>query len=263
MKNYSEDASKQYHIQVGKGEVGRYVILPGDPKRCKKIAQYFDDPVLVADNREYVTYTGTLDGVKVSVTSTGIGGPSASIAMEELYRCGADTFVRIGTCGGMQPEVKSGDIVVATGAIRMEGTSKEYAPIEFPAVANLEVINALVEGAKKEGCEFHTGVVQCKDSFYGQHEPETKPVSYELMNKWEAWKRLGCLASEMESAALFILAASLGVRAGCVLTAIWNQERAAAGLSNPRCEDSGPAVETALEALRILMDEETAEIRRE
>ena len=263
MKNYSEDADRQYHIQVAKGEVGRYVILPGDPKRCKKIAQYFEAPVLVADNREYVTYTGTLDGVKVSVTSTGIGGPSASIAMEELYRCGADTFVRIGTCGGMQPEVKSGDIVVATGAIRMEGTSKEYAPIEFPAVANLEVINALVEGAKKEGCEFHTGVVQCKDSFYGQHEPETKPVSYELMNKWEAWKRLGCLASEMESAALFILAASLGVRAGCVLTAIWNQERAAAGLSNPRCEDSGPAVETALEALRILMDEETAEIRRE
>ena len=116
MKNYSEDASRQYHIQVAKGEVGRYVILPGDPKRCKKIAQYFDDPVFVADNREYVTYTGTLDGVKVSVTSTGIGGPSASIAMEELYRCGADTFVRIGTCGGMQPEVKSGDIVVATGA---------------------------------------------------------------------------------------------------------------------------------------------------
>ena len=176
MKNYSEDASKQYHIQVGEGEVGRYVILPGDPKRCKKIAQYFDNPVLVADNREYVTYTGTLDGVKVSVTSTGIGGPSASIAMEELYRCGADTFVRIGTCGGMQTEVKSGDVVIATGAIRMEGTSKEYAPIEFPAVADLTVINALVEGAKKEGCEFHTGVVQCKDAFYGQHEPETKQI---------------------------------------------------------------------------------------
>ncbi len=104
MKNYSEDASRQYHIQVAQGEVGRYVILPGDPKRCEKIAKYFDDPVLVADNREYITYTGTLEGVKVSVTSTGIGGPSASIAMEELYRCGADTFIRIGTCGGMQTE---------------------------------------------------------------------------------------------------------------------------------------------------------------
>ena len=121
MKNYSEDVNRQYHIQVAKGEVGRYVILPGDPKRCVKIAQYFDNPVLIADNREYITYTGTLDGVKVSVTSTGIGGPSASIAMEELYRCGADTFVRIGTCGGMQTEIKSGDIVIATAAVRMEG----------------------------------------------------------------------------------------------------------------------------------------------
>ena len=211
MKNYSEDASRQYHIQVAQGEVGRYVIMPGDPKRCVKIAQYFDDPVLVADNREYITYTGTLDGVKVSVTSTGIGGPSASIAMEELYRCGADTFIRIGTCGGMQTEVKSGDVVIATGAIRMEGTSREYAPIEFPAVADLAVTNALVGAAEKKGYVFHTGVVQCKDAFYGQHEPEVKPVSYELLNKWEAWKRLGCLASEMESAALFIVASSLGV----------------------------------------------------
>lgn len=146
--------------------------MPGDPKRCVKIAQYLDNPVLIADNREFITYTGTLDGVKVSVTSTGIGGPSASIAMEELYRCGADTFVRIGTCGGMQTDVKSGDIVIATGAIRMEGTSKEYAPIEFPAVADLDVTNALVAAAKQKNFTHHTGVVQCKDAFYGQHEPE-------------------------------------------------------------------------------------------
>ena len=194
--NYSENPDKQYHIQAGKGEVGRYVILPGDPKRCVKIAQYFDDPVLVADNREYITYTGFLDGVKVSVTSTGIGGPSASIAMEELVNCGADTFIRVGTSGGIQPEVKSADVVIATGAIRMEGTSREYAPIEFPAVADLSVVNALVEAAKELGQPFHTGVVQCKDAFYGQHSPERMPVSYELLNKWEAWKRLGCLASE-------------------------------------------------------------------
>lgn len=171
-ENYSKDPDRQYHIQVAKGEVGRYVIMPGDPKRCVKIAQYLDNPVLIADNREFITYTGTLDGVKVSVTSTGIGGPSASIAMEELYRCGADTFVRIGTCGGMQTDVKSGDIVIATGAIRMEGTSKEYAPIEFPAVADLDVTNALVAAAKQKNFTHHTGVVQCKDAFYGQHEPE-------------------------------------------------------------------------------------------
>ena len=143
--NYSEDPNRQYHIQVAKGEVGRYVILPGDPKRCAKIAKYFDNPVLIADNREYVTYTGTLDGVKVSVTSTGIGGPSASIALEELVKCGADTFLRVGTCGGMQLDVMSGDIVIAQGAIRMEGTSKEYAPIEYPAVANLDVLNAMID----------------------------------------------------------------------------------------------------------------------
>lgn len=253
MKNYSEDASRQYHIQVAQGEIGKYVIMPGDPKRCVKIAQYFDDPVLVADNREYITYTGRLDGVKVSVTSTGIGGPSAAIAMEELYRCGADTFIRIGTCGGMQTEVKSGDIVIATGAIRMEGTSREYAPIEFPAVADLTVTNALIAAAGKKGYPFHTGIVQCKDSFYGQHEPEVKPVSYELLNKWEAWKRLGCLASEMESAALFIVASSLGVRVGSCFLVVANQEREKLGLENPVVHDTDMAIRAAVEAIRELI----------
>ena len=253
MKNYSEDISRQYHIQVAKGEVGRYVIMPGDPGRCEKIAEYLENPVLVASNREFTTYTGMLDGEKVSVTSTGIGGPSAAIAMEELVRCGADTFVRIGTCGGMQPEVKSGDIVVATGVIRMEGTSKEYAPIEFPAVANLEVINALVEGAKKEGCEFHTGVVQCKDAFYGQHEPQRMPVSYELLNKWEAWKRMGCKASEMESAALFIAASHLRVRCGSDFLVVGNQERNALGMENPIVHDTEAAITVAVEAIRKLI----------
>lgn len=256
MKNYSEDANKLYHIQVAPGEVGRYVIMPGDPKRCAKIAEYFENPVLIADNREYVTYTGTLDGVKVSVTSTGIGGPSAAIAMEELYRCGADTFVRIGTCGGMQPEVKSGDVVIATGAIRMEGTSREFAPMEFPAVADLTVTNALVDAAKQKGYPFHAGVVQCKDSFYGQHEPETKPVSYELINKWEAWKRLGCLASEMESAALFVVASYLHVRAGSCFLVVANQEREKLGLENPVVHDTDMAIQVAVEAIRKLIRED-------
>ena len=261
MKNYSEDASRQYHIQVAKGEVGRYVIMPGDPKRCVKIAQYFDNPVLIADNREYITYTGTLDGVKVSVTSTGIGGPSASIAMEELSRCGADTFVRIGTCGGMQPEVKSGDIVIATGAIRMEGTSREYAPIEYPAVANLDVTNALVAAAKEKGLSCHTGVVQCKDAFYGQHEPEAMPVGYELLNKWEAWKKMGCLASEMESAALFIAAGKLRARAGSCFLVLANQEREKLGLDNPVVHDTDMAIQVAVEAVRKLIREDSALIK--
>ncbi len=264
MKNYSEDASRQYHTQLAPGEVGRYVILPGDPKRCALIAEYFDDPKLIADSREFVTYTGTLDGEKVSVTSTGIGGPSASIAMEELARCGADTFVRVGTCGGMQPEVKSGDIVIATGAIRMEGTSKEYAPIEFPAVPDLDVTNALVGAASEMGIPFHTGVVQCKDSFFGQHEPEEMPVGYELENKWEAWKKLGCLASEMESAALFVVAAHLHVRVGSCFLVMANQEREKLGLDNPVVHDTDLAIQVAVEGIRTLMGKRPApDVRRE
>ena len=258
MKNYSEDASKQYHIQVGEGDVGRYVILPGDPKRCAKIAKYFDNPVLVADNREYVTYTGYLDGVKVSVTSTGIGGPSASIAMEELVKAGADTFIRVGTCGGMQLEVESGDLVIASGAIRMEGTSKEYAPIEFPAVADISIVNALTAAAKDLGKKAHVGVVQCKDAFYGQHSPETMPVSYELLNKWEALKRLGCLASEMESAALFIVASALKVRVGSVFLVVANQEREREGLHNPVVHDTDMAIRTAVEAFRKIIKEDNS-----
>lgn len=253
MTNYSETEGKQYHLQVGKGDVGRYVILPGDPKRCALIAKYFDNPRLIADNREYVTYTGTLDGQAVSVTSTGIGGPSAAIAMEELVMSGADTFIRVGTCGGMDMGVKSGDLVIANGAIRAEGTSREYAPIEFPAVPDFQVTNALAEAAKALEKPYHVGVVQCKDSFYGQHSPETKPVSHELLDKWKAWVDLGCKASEMESAALFIVASSLKVRAGSVFLVIANQERARHGLENPIVHDTDGAIRTAVEAIRFMI----------
>lgn len=258
--NYSENADKQYHIQVGKGDIGRYVILPGDPKRCEKIAKYFDGAQMVADSREYITYTGSLDGVKVSVTSTGIGGPSAAIALEELVQSGADTFIRIGTCGGMQTDVMSGEIVIASGAVRMEGTSREYAPIEYPAIADIAVVNSLIAAAKTLGKNYHVGVVQSKDSFYGQHSPETKPVSYELLNKWEAWKRLGCLASEMESAALFIVASSLKVRVGACFLVLANQEREKAGLENPVVHDTDMAVRIAVQGIRNLIrtDRETA-----
>lgn len=253
MQNYSGEAGLQYHLQIRPGDVGRYVILPGDPKRCEKIAKHFEDAKLAADSREFVTYTGYLEGEKVSVTSTGIGGPSASIAMEELVQCGADTFVRVGTCGGIDLDVKGGDIVIATGSVRMEGTSREYAPIEYPAVADLEVANALVAAAKELGFTYHTGVVQCKDAFYGQHEPERMPVSYELLNKWEAWKRLGCKASEMESAALFIVAAHLKVRCGSDFLVMGNQERNALGMDNPIVHDTEAAVTVGVEAIRRLI----------
>lgn len=255
MVDYTEGSGKQYHTGVGPEDIGQYVILPGDPKRCAKIAEHFDNPVLVADSREYVTYTGTLDGVKVSVTSTGIGGPSAAIALEELAKCGAHTFIRVGTCGGMQTEVCGGDVVIASGAVRMEGTSKEYAPIEYPAVSDIEVTNALIKAAKEIGVRSHVGVVQCKDSFFGQHEPEVMPVSYELENKWQAWLRMGCLASEMESAALFISGSFLRVRVGSCFLVVANQERAKAGLPNEQVHDTELAIRTAVEALKILIHE--------
>ena len=244
---------RQFHIACKGGDVGRYCLLPGDPGRSEQIARYFDNPVRVAANREFVTYTGTLAGEPVSVVSTGIGGPSAAIAMEELANIGADTFVRVGTCGGIRLDVKSGDLVVATGAVRMEGTSREYAPIEFPAVADFEVLTALVDAARASGRDWHAGVVQCKDSFYGQHSPQRMPVSYELQSKWEAWKRLGVLASEMESAALFTVAAARGVRCGSVFHVIWNQERNAAGLDQIRDEDTDAAVRTGIEAVKLLI----------
>ncbi len=252
---YSQDG-EQYHIGLKTGDVGKYVILPGDPKRCKKIAEYFDNAELIADRREYTTYTGYLNGEKVSVTSTGIGGPSASIALEELVQIGAEKFIRVGTCGGIDIDVKGGDLVIATGAVRMEGTSKEYAPIEFPAVADIEITNALIEACKKYNNTYHAGIVQCKDSFYGQHCPEKSPVGYELVNKWEAWKRLGCKASEMESAALFVVGSALKVKVGSIFLTVANQEREKQSLENPIIHDTDIAIKTAIEALRILIEKD-------
>ena len=248
-----QDTEKQFHIHCTKGDVGRYVFLPGDPGRCESIAAHFDNPVHVGMNREYNIYTGTLLGEKVSVCSTGIGGPSAAIAMEELTAIGADTFIRIGTCGGIDLDVLPGDVVVATGAIRYEHTSMEYAPIEFPAVPSLDIAMALKSASEDLGYRTHTGVVQCKDAFYGQHAPERSPVYYELQQKWESWKRLGVKASEMESAALFVIASALGVRCGSCFHAIWNQEREKLGMSMPMTEDTSGAVRVGIEAMKRII----------
>ncbi len=253
-----QDIGVQFHIRCKEGDVGRYVFLPGDPGRCESIAAHFDNPVHVGMNREYNIYTGTLLGQKVSVCSTGIGGPSASIAMEELAAIGADTFIRVGTCGGIDLDVLPGDVVVANGAIRYEHTSLEYAPIEFPSVADFDVTLALKEACQDLGYRTHVGVVQCKDAFYGQHNPKKSPVSYELLQKWESWKRLGVKASEMESAALFVVAASLGVRCGSCFHVVWNQEREAAGMSMPLVEDTSGAIQVGIEAMKKIIAKDLA-----
>lgn len=244
---------KSYHIGMEDAQGARYAILPGDPGRVESIAALLEEPRFLSQNREYTTWIGKLEGVPVLVMSTGMGGPSTAIGVEELAALGVDTFVRVGTCGGMQREVLGGDLVIATGSVRMEGTTKEYVPIEFPAVPDLTVTNALVEAAKASGVRYHAGIVQSKDSFYGQHDPARMPVGYELEQKWNAWIKAGCLASEMESAALFVVSQILHCRAGAVFACVWNQERAKAGLDNPTSPDTTAAIRTAVEALRRII----------
>lgn len=243
----------QYHLQCKKGDVGRYVFLPGDPGRCELIAREFDEYWEVAYNREYKTLSGTVDGVKVSVTSTGIGGPSAAIAMEELSRIGADTFIRVGTSGGMQLDLLPGDLVIVSAAVRDEGTTRQYMPIEYPAVAHLDVTNALVQAAKSKGVRFHLGISQSKDSFYGQHEPEKMPVSQELLARWEAWVKGNVLVSEMEAASVFVLSSIKKLRAGCVCLVVANQERARIEGKWEIKEDLTDLIKVAVEGVRVLI----------
>ncbi len=242
-----------YHIQMKKGDVGRYVFLPGDPGRCEMIASYFDDPQLIAYNREYKTYTGTLLGEKVSVTSTGIGCPSTAIAVEELIMIGADTFIRVGTSGGMQPHLKAGDLGIVTGAIRDEGTTLHYMPPEFPAVADVDVVLALREAAEKLGYPHHLGISHSKDSFFGQHQPERMPVDSRLLTRWKAWVQGGAICSEMEAAAIFVLSSIYRKRASGIMLIGWNQEG-----DNPEehVSDLTQLIETAIESVKILIEQD-------
>lgn len=251
----------QYHIHAREGDVGRYVLLPGDPGRVEKIAAYLYDAQFVSQNREFTLYTGKLCGEAVSVCSTGIGGPSSAIAIEELFALGADTFVRVGTCGGIDPKVRGGDLVIATGATRQDGTSREYAPIQFPAVPDFALTQSLVYAAEDLGCRFHTGVVQSKDSFYGQHAPQRMPIADELKALWKAWRQLGVLCSEMESAAQFVVAASLGARSAAILHTMWNQERKNAGLDgfDAKDENTDLLIRVAVEGLKIQIEKDRAE----
>ena len=212
----------QFHIKCKAGDVGRYCFLPGDPGRCEKIAAYFDNPVKVQSNREYTTYTGTLLGEKVSVCSTGIGGPSAVIAMEELHNIGADTFIRVGTCASTCADVQCGDIVVVSGSVRMDGTSLHYLPMEFPAVPSYQLLKALEESSVSLGFHTTVGVSITKDSFYTQAEPETKPVSDDLIRRWQSYVRGGAVCTSMEESILFSVGSSLGIRTASILVSATN-----------------------------------------
>lgn len=239
------------HIKINSVNA-KYALLPGDPGRCSAIADRLDMPQHLSFNREYNSYFGYIDGEGVIVCSTGIGGPSAAIAVEELAAAGVKTMLRIGTCGAMQPEIHGGDLIIATAAYRHEGTSLHYAPIEYPAVANIHVINALIASAKEMNAVYHAGVVHSKDSFYGQHAPDSMPVASELKENWRTMIKLGVLASEMECAALFTVGAVRKIACGAVLTALWNQE------SGEKIDENTPitsdsAIDCAVNALRKLI----------
>jgi len=240
----------QYHIGLKKGDVGRYVILPGDPGRVPKIAGYFDDAKEMANNREYRTYTGSVDGIKVSCTSTGIGCPSTAIAIEELIKIGADTFIRIGTAGSLQKEVGLGDVCVTTAAVREEGTTQQYVPLSYPAVADLDVTWALREGAKKLGLKVHAGIGQCKDAFYTEgKEGEELPLANYNRDRWTAWYRSNVISTSMESAALFVVSSIRRVHAGEILAIIGLTYDDKPIVAKVGVDD---AIKAAIEAIKIL-----------
>lgn len=238
----------QYHLQLRQGDVGRYVILPGDPKRAGKIAEHFDHAEKVAENREYATYTGEVDGIRLSVTSTGIGCPSAAIAIEELIRVGADTFIRVGTSGALQPHIEIGDVVITTAAVREDGTSRQYVPLSYPAVADLDVTMALRQGASKLGVPFHVGIGHCKDAFYTE-EANMTALDAHHRELWKTWEKANVLSTSMEASAIFTIASLRKVRAGEVLAAIGSTCKNMPIVKKAGVEE---AIKVAIEAIRIL-----------
>lgn len=256
----------RFHLKIRNGDVGRYVILPGDPGRVPKIAAYFEDAKQIAQNREYNIYTGYLNGEKVSVCSTGIGGPSAAIAVEELIDSGADTFIRVGTSGGIDLSVFGGDLIIAEAAIRAEGTSYEYLPQGYPSVADFEVTTALAKAAEElsenePGKRYHVGVVHSKDSFYGEVNPEGSAVGDNIKSRWDSYFKCGCLTSEMECAAIYAVGLVRSVfpkkiRCGGVLTALWNAERSKRDMPDNITDDSTRGIKCAVRAIELLIEKD-------
>lgn len=207
----SEDP--RYHIKIEPGQVGRYVLMPGDRDRVPRIAKLLADARLVAENREYRTMTGTLDGVPVSVVSSGMGAPCITIGLEELRTAGVDTIIRIGTTGAVGPGPRLGDAILALGAVRTEGTSRAYIDLEYPAVADLDVVNALREAARAAKAPHHVGIVESSDAYYAGAW-----LGAQAEARAERMRRAGLIAIEMEASALFVVGRLHGLRTGCILT---------------------------------------------
>lgn len=214
------DAARKYHVGLASGEVGEYVLIPGDPFRTALIARHLEGAEEKAFSREYRTFTGSVDGVPVSTTSSGIGGPSAAIAVEELSELGAHTFLRVGTCGGAQPGIRQGDLVIATGAVRSEGTPDGYIPKEYPAIAHPHVVQAAVEAAEAAGAAHHLGVIRSVDALYSDLVPARMPRREALEAELEMWSRAGVVANDMESSTILVVSSLRGLRAGVILLCV-------------------------------------------
>ncbi|NLZ31613.1 MAG: nucleoside phosphorylase [Firmicutes bacterium] len=226
------------------GSIGRYVLLPGDPGRVPMIAELFEDAEEVSRSREFCAYTGTLRGEKISAVSTGMGGPSTAITVQELAHLGAEVMIRVGTSGAMQKFMEATDLVITWGAVRDEYTSQQFLPLSYPAVADLDVTLALCEAATELGYRHHIGISQSKDAFYAEHQPERMPARHKLEQNWFAWRKAGVLCSEMEASVLFILAHMLGVKAGGIMVA------------GPSLQSLQNLLKTAVRAIEILIDRE-------
>lgn len=250
------------HTGLSKGDIGRYVFLPGSPERTEKIAKYFDEPKEIAFHREFRTWTGKLSGVPVAVTSTGIGGPSTGIAMEELYECGANTMMRVGSCASVSPKVRKGDICVINGAVRMEGLGLHYLPIEFPAVPDYQMLKHEVEAAEASGLPYNVGVTITKESFYTQTSPETKPIGYELINRWKSYVAGGATNTSMECASMFLVGASLGIRTGSIMVSATDCEAyEGQGNSKPLNDLEDRVIRVAIDAMKRIIAEDLAQGR--
>jgi uridine phosphorylase len=242
------EEGKQYHIGLGPGDVGRYVLLPGDPGRVPLIASFFDNAEKIASNREYTTYTGTVGGIKISATSTGIGCPSTAIAVEELAKVGADTFIRVGTAGSLQRSIGLGDLVISSGSVREEGTTRQYVPLSYPAVSDLDVTLALRNAAGSLGFRSHVGITHTKDAFYIE-DYENLPLAEYHRERWKVWERARVQATAMEASALFVISSIKGLRAGEILAVIGLTYDDAPIVKKAGIED---AIRTAIEAIKLL-----------
>jgi uridine phosphorylase len=246
------DPQRKYHVGLAPGEVGGYVLMPGDPFRTALIAQYLEGAEEKAFSREYRTFTGTVAGVPVSTCSSGIGGPSAAIAVEELSELGAHTFLRVGTCGAAQPGIKLGELVIATGSVRSEGTPNGYVPVEFPAVASIDIVAACREAAAAAGAGAHLGIIRSVDALYSDLIPASMPRREDLEHELEVWARAGVVANDMESATILVVSAVRKLRAGVILLVV--DELGAGEIHHLHPSHMDRMLRVAVDAIRRLIE---------